>query len=100
MNNQQATLLNKDDEALVRIKIEIPQEYQNNPILWEISNKYHLTFNISSAILGANGEGGGWFELLLSGTQQNIENALNYFEQVNVTIWYKSPLILNINNYE
>lgn len=100
MKNQENSVLNNNEPALIRIKIEIPQEYQHNPILWEITNKYNLTFNISSAILGGNGEGGGWFELLLSGTKQNIENALKYFEEANILIWYQSPLVTNSNIYE
>lgn len=97
MKNQESSILKKEESALIRIKVEIPQEYQHNPILWEITQKYHLTFNISAAVLGANGEGGGWFDLLLSGTKENIENALSDFEQVNIRIWHKSPLIFDMN---
>ena len=46
-----------------------------------------LTVNIKAAILGQNAVGDGWFELDLQGRETQIQNGLNYLQELKLQIW-------------
>ncbi|PMB04140.1 ABC transporter, partial [Fischerella thermalis CCMEE 5328] len=56
------TLTNK------RIRVRIPKDYRQEPVISRLVSESGLTVNISAAILGANAIGDGWFDLDLQGT--------------------------------
>lgn len=93
INEEKINLLEDDLEGLIRIKILIPQAYHQEPIINNLAHKYNLNINIFGAVLGANAESGGWFDLLLSGKVKDIKQALNYFQEIHIEIWDQSPLI-------
>lgn len=70
-----------------RIRILIPERYHQEPIISRLVSDYHLTVRIKAAILGANGAGGGWFDLHLEGLQADTEQALQYFQDLQLDIW-------------
>jgi hypothetical protein len=43
--------------------------------------------NITAAVLGANGNGDGWFDLDLQGTNPEIESAMTYLSELDLEIW-------------
>lgn len=71
----------------VRIKIRIPKKFQGVPIISQLTAKFGLQVNIFRAILGANGEGDGWFDLILKGKQEEIDSALIYLSELDVEFW-------------
>jgi len=78
------TLTNK------RIRLRIPQEYHQEPVISRLVSDYGLTVNISAAILGSNAIGDGWFDLDLQGTPAQIDSALIYLNDLDLQIWDES----------
>jgi NIL domain len=70
-----------------RIKIRIPKHYHQEPVISRLISDYSLTVSITAAILGADGNGDGWFDLILQGTHAHIESALAYLNDLNLEIW-------------
>ncbi|MGG6268289.1 NIL domain-containing protein [Leptolyngbya sp. AN03gr2] len=70
-----------------RIRIRIPKHYHQEPVISHLVSQYHLTVNIVAAILGANANGDGWFDLNLKGSDTNIEAALSYLDELDLEVW-------------
>ncbi|MBD2432756.1 MAG: ABC transporter [Mastigocladus sp. ERB_26_2] len=85
----QNTLTNK------RIRVRIPKDYRQEPVISRLVSDYGLTVNISAAILGANAIGDGWFDLDLQGTPEQIDSGLNYLKELELEIWEDN----NIGNW-
>ena len=51
-----------------------------------------MTVNIKAAILGPNGEGDGWFDLDLQGTEAQIQNGLNYLQELKIKVWDENSI--------
>jgi hypothetical protein len=51
-----------------RIRIRIPKDYHQEPVISRLVSDYGLTINISAAILGADAVGDGWFDLDVKGS--------------------------------
>jgi ABC-type methionine transport system ATPase subunit len=71
-----------------RIRLRIPKDYHQEPVISRLVSNYGLTVNITAAILGSNGIGDGWFDLDLQGTSAQIESALTYINDLNLEIWH------------
>ncbi len=69
-----------------RIRLRITKNYHQEPIISQLVSHYGLTVNITAAILGANANGDGWFDLELRGNHANIEAALVYLNDLGVEI--------------
>lgn len=70
-----------------QIRLRIPRNFHQEPIISRLVSDYGLTINITAAILGANAVGDGWFELDLQGTASQIDNAINYLREIELEIW-------------
>jgi ABC-type methionine transport system ATPase subunit len=70
-----------------RVRIRIPKQYHQDPVISHLVSQYQVTVNITAAILGANANGDGWFDLELRGLSSNIEEALTYLDQLDLEIW-------------
>ncbi|MGJ5674696.1 MAG: NIL domain-containing protein [Nostochopsis sp.] len=75
------TLTNK------RIRVRIPRNYRQEPVISRLVSDCGLTVNISAAILGANAIGDGWFDLELQGKPEQIDSGLNYLQELELEIW-------------
>lgn len=73
-----------------RIKIKIPKQYHHEPIISYLTSHHSLKIDILAAMLGANAQGDGWFDLQLIGTSQAIDSALIYLSDLDVEVWNKS----------
>ncbi len=73
-----------------RIRIRMPKDKTQEPIISRITSEYGVTVNILAALLGPNSRDDGWFDLELLGTANQIESALNYLEELNLEIWRNS----------
>lgn len=71
-----------------RIRLRIPKDYHQEPVISRLVSNYGLTVNITAAILGANGIGDGWFDLDLQGSSAQIESALTYINDLDLEIWH------------
>lgn len=71
-----------------RIRIRIPKDYHQEPVISRLVSDYSLTVNITAAILGSNGIGDGWFDLDLQGSSAQIDSALIYINDLNLEIWH------------
>ncbi|MBF2029235.1 MAG: NIL domain-containing protein [Oscillatoriales cyanobacterium C42_A2020_001] len=69
-----------------RIRIRIPKQYHQDPIISRLVSHYHLTVNITAAILGANAAGDGWFDLELQGNASRISDALTYLDELDLDV--------------
>lgn len=85
--------VNKDTRSTQkRIRIRIPKHYHQEPVISRLISDYSLTVNIAAAILGANANGDGWFDLNLQGSQAQIENALAYLAELDLEVWNDSEI--------
>lgn len=73
-----------------RLRIRIPKTLHQEPVISRLVSDYDLTVNIKAAILGANANGDGWFDLELQGSTDHIASAMTYLGQVDVEIWKES----------
>ncbi|BAZ39282.1 hypothetical protein NIES4101_52340 [Calothrix sp. NIES-4101] len=70
-----------------QIRVRIPKDYREEPVISRLVSDYGLVINIRAAILGANAVGDGWFDLDLQGTAEQIELALTYLRNLALEIW-------------
>jgi ABC-type methionine transport system ATPase subunit len=77
-----------DRHAQVRVRIRIPKQYQQEPIISNLITRYGLTVNIAAALLSANGREDGWFDLALQGSELQIQSALVDLNDLDLEIWY------------
>jgi EAL domain-containing protein (putative c-di-GMP-specific phosphodiesterase class I) len=73
-----------------RLRVCIPQDYYQEPVLSRLTYDYGILVNITSAMLGPNTGGQGWFDLELRGTPQQILNGLVYLQALDLKIWHIS----------
>jgi ABC-type methionine transport system ATPase subunit len=73
-----------------RIRIRIPQQYHQEPVISNLITQHQLTVTITAALLGANAEGDGWFDLQLQGSTAQIRAALLYINDLDLEIWCDS----------
>jgi NIL domain len=78
------TLTNK------RIRVRIPKNYHQEPVISRLVSDCGLIVNITAAVLGANAIGDGWFDLDLQGTIGQIEKGLTYLNNLDLEIWENS----------
>lgn len=70
-----------------RIRVRIPKDYHQEPVISRLVSDYGLTVNITAAILGANAVGDGWFDLELQGTDAQIQSALTHLRDLDLEVW-------------
>ncbi len=69
------------------IRVRIPKDHHQDPVISRLVSQFHLTINITAAVLGGNAKGDGWFALELRGTHANIQSALTYLRELDLEIW-------------
>ena len=79
----------KSKKIQKRIRIQIPQNLHQQPILSNLVSHYGLELNISAALLDTQATGGGWFDLRLQGTQEQVDNGLSYLSGLKVQMWHE-----------
>ncbi|MBD0261538.1 MAG: NIL domain-containing protein [Tolypothrix sp. Co-bin9] len=78
--------LQKNNLTKVRLRLHIPQSYQQEPVISRLISAHGLIINITKAIVGENTDGYGCFDLELQGTPPQISSGLTYLESLNLTI--------------
>jgi ABC-type methionine transport system ATPase subunit len=70
-----------------RLRLCIPRQYSQEPIISRLITQHQLTVNITAALLSANAREAGWFDLELQGTNAQIRSALIYLNDLDLKIW-------------
>ena len=73
-----------------RIRIQIPKHYSQEPVISRLVSDHGLSVNVKAALLGADTQSEGWFDLELQGTSPQIQSALVYLAELDIKIWSKS----------
>lgn len=81
------TVTNDERTTEQRIRLRIPKHYHQEPVISQLVSQFHLTVNITAAILGANASGDGWFDLALRGSAANIQAALDFLNELDLEVW-------------
>ena len=79
-----------DRHTQTRIKICIPKNLHDEPVISRLVSVHHVTVNIAAALLSANQRDDGWFDLELRGTKSQISSALTYLNELDLEIWGQS----------
>lgn len=85
-------LLNQDRATTVLIRLRIPAQLHQEPIISRLISQHQLTVNIKAAILGANAKGDGWFTLELNGNQTQIQDALVEMKELGLEVWDETEI--------
>ncbi|MBW4518244.1 MAG: NIL domain-containing protein [Scytolyngbya sp. HA4215-MV1] len=70
-----------------RVRLQIPKYFHQEPVISRLVSDYHVTVNITAAILGANANGDGWFDLELRGIENHVQEALGYLNDLGLEVW-------------
>jgi hypothetical protein len=71
---------------LLRIRLFIPVEYQQEPVISQLVSRYGLVVNFTGAYLRPKTGEGGEFDLELRGTCEQIQAGLAYLRSLNLKI--------------
>lgn len=85
--NENTASLEANQPTQIRIRIRIPKQYNDEPIISQLISQHGVTVNIAAALLGANARDDGWFDLELRGTTVQIQSALTYLKEKDLEIW-------------
>lgn len=84
------SLIEANRPTQTRIKIRIPKDFHQEPVISRLVSHYGVTVNITAALLSANARDDGWFELELKATGQQLQSALTYLNELDLEIWDQS----------
>jgi ABC-type methionine transport system ATPase subunit len=74
--------------AQTRIRLRIPKDYCQEPVISHLISEHGVTVNILAALLGADARADGWFDLDIKGPMKQIQSALIYLNELDLEIWY------------
>jgi NIL domain len=69
-----------------QICIRIPKQYHHEPVISDLISHHHVTVTITAALLSTNINGDGWFDLKLQGTEEQINSALSYINDLDLEL--------------
>jgi ABC-type methionine transport system ATPase subunit len=69
------------------IRLRIPQSFHQEPVISQLVSRFHVTVNITAALLGGNAQGDGWFALELRGSEAAVQGAIAYLNDLNLEVW-------------
>ncbi|MFM7219925.1 MAG: NIL domain-containing protein [Nodosilinea sp.] len=73
-----------------QVRLRIPKTYHGEPIISNLVSRYGLRVNIQAALLGADGQEDGWFDLGISGEAGLIGEALLDLVELDADVWIGS----------
>lgn len=88
--NNWAEALGTNRLTQTRIKIRIPKNLHDEPVISRLISHYGITVNIEAALLSSNRRDDGWFDLELRGTESQISSALTYLNELDLEMWGQS----------
>jgi len=88
--DKSTTELGSNRSTQKRIKIRIPKQLHEEPVISRLISHHGVTVNIAAALLSANSRDDGWFDLELRGRASQIQSALTYLNELDLEIWGQS----------
>jgi ABC-type methionine transport system ATPase subunit len=79
--------LNEHRHQQTRIRLRIPKQYHQEPIISDLIKHHGLTVNINAALLTPNAREDGWFDLELRGTEEQVREGLVYLNDLSLEMW-------------
>ncbi|HEY9688390.1 MAG TPA: NIL domain-containing protein [Coleofasciculaceae cyanobacterium] len=76
-----------DRQVRSRVRIRVPSNYRPDPVISTIVSRFGLTVNVLAALLGADRDSDGWFDLELNGSASQVQSALLYFNDLDLEVW-------------
>lgn len=77
-----------DSLIQTQIKLRIPKARHADPVVSNLVSRYGLKVNILGALLGANGQEDGWFDLAIEGRAAAIHEALLDLVELEADLWF------------
>lgn len=71
----------------LRLQVCILKDYYHQPIIFDLVSRYGITVNIINALLPANQEDDGWFDLDLWGKPQQLISSFDYLKTLQLPLW-------------
>jgi ABC-type methionine transport system ATPase subunit len=90
MTHQTDSQNSGDRHTQINILVQIPKQYQQDPIITQLAVKYGVQINILAATLGRDATVSGWFDLQISGPEQAVKDTLLYLEDHNISVYRKN----------
>ena len=75
----------------LRLRLRIPPEHVQQPILSELIRNFPVQLNIRAAMLASSGQEGGWFDVQLDGDDATLKAALAQLKAQGVELWVDTP---------
>ncbi|WP_017318652.1 NIL domain-containing protein [Mastigocladopsis repens] len=79
-------LFKSSNTTKIRLRLHIPQCYQQEPVISRLIATHGLVVNITGAMLGKHTNGEGRFDIEIGGTVPQISRGLAYLESLNLKI--------------
>jgi ABC-type methionine transport system ATPase subunit len=73
-----------------RVRLRIPKQFHQEPVISQLVSNFQVTVNIMAAVLGANANGDGWFDLELRGTHEHVDQAFSYINDLGLETWQET----------
>uniref|UniRef100_A0A7C3KF47 NIL domain-containing protein n=1 Tax=Oscillatoriales cyanobacterium SpSt-418 TaxID=2282169 RepID=A0A7C3KF47_9CYAN len=70
----------------VRVRVQIPAHYRQEPVISQLVASYGLVVNITSALLGESTNGYGSFDLELRGSTHQIHQGLAFLTSLGLKV--------------
>lgn len=77
----------RDDQESLRVRVKIPRDQQEQPVLSHLISHHGVTITIRAALLSPNAPDDGWFDLELQGTPANIRSAVETLSNLGADLW-------------
>ncbi|MBD2100694.1 NIL domain-containing protein [Leptolyngbya sp. FACHB-261] len=87
--NLTSSNLNRGTATRIRVKIRIPSEHRQEPVISRLISEHRLLVNITGAKLEDCPQAEGWFDLELHGTPPQLQQGLAYLQNLDIQIWGK-----------
>ncbi|AKG20623.1 NIL domain-containing protein [Calothrix sp. 336/3] len=84
--NYQISSIKQSNFTHIRLHLQIPGIYHQEPIISRLISDYQLVVNITGAILENHPQAPGYFDIELSGTIPQIHQGLKYLESLKLQI--------------
>ena len=73
-----------DDNRLIQthIRLQIPKNFNREPIISRLISDHHLAVNVTAAPNGTNARSDRWFTLELRGKVKQVRGAIDYLNEI------------------
>ncbi|HEY9762848.1 MAG TPA: NIL domain-containing protein [Trichocoleus sp.] len=77
----------QNDQASLRVRVRIPKDQQEQPVLSHLISQHGITITIRAALLSPNAPDDGWFDLELQAPSDQIRSAILELYELGADLW-------------